>query len=98
SKDGEVRPTWRERRAFRRTTKQETKRIKPTVAAAAQSIEKDLAELQEALDELPGGTLRCPRCRSRMAIRDRGNGPFWGCARYPMCRGTRDIARGEGDG
>ncbi len=38
----------------------------------------------------------CPRCRSamvqRVARRGPGAGkPFWGCSRYPRCRGTRPV-------
>lgn len=38
----------------------------------------------------------CPRCRSRMVLRvaKKGRHPgtkFWGCSRYPKCRGTRDF-------
>ena len=38
----------------------------------------------------------CPECNSPMKIRTAGRGPnagnqFWGCSRYPACRGTRDI-------
>lgn len=36
---------------------------------------------------------RCPDCSGIMAVRHRrsdGN-PFWGCTRFPKCRGTRNI-------
>lgn len=38
----------------------------------------------------------CPRChahmRRRLAQRGRNKGNyFWGCSRYPKCKGTRDI-------
>jgi DNA-binding helix-hairpin-helix protein with protein kinase domain len=41
-------------------------------------------------------TLPCPRCSSPMARRlaRRGRnagGYFWGCTRYPLCKGTRNI-------
>jgi len=41
-----------------------------------------------------GDTMNCPRCNSRMHVRtalvgeNRGN-KFWGCSRYPYCKGTR---------
>jgi predicted RNA-binding Zn-ribbon protein involved in translation (DUF1610 family) len=37
-------------------------------------------------------TLACPDCGSDMALRtNRQNGnKFWGCKKYPNCRGTRD--------
>jgi len=38
--------------------------------------------------------IQCPRCRSKMALRTAtrgGNagGQFWGCSKYPRCKGTR---------
>jgi len=37
-------------------------------------------------------TLLCPDCNSEMALRtNRQNGnKFWGCKKYPNCKGTRD--------
>jgi restriction system protein len=31
----------------------------------------------------------CPRCSSAMVQRQSKHGQFWGCSRYPGCRGTR---------
>lgn len=44
----------------------------------------------------PGGAPTCPRCnsgmRQRLARRGRNAGNyFWGCSRYPSCKGTRPI-------
>ena len=33
----------------------------------------------------------CPRCGSAMRQRSGRYGRFWGCSRYPRCRGTRNI-------
>lgn len=33
----------------------------------------------------------CPRCGSPMRLRSGSRGRFWGCSRYPRCRGTRNI-------
>jgi DNA-binding helix-hairpin-helix protein with protein kinase domain len=33
----------------------------------------------------------CPRCGSPMRRRSGKYGQFWGCSRYPSCRGTRNI-------
>jgi restriction system protein len=30
----------------------------------------------------------CPKCDGRMVLRTSNFDPFWGCARYPRCRGT----------
>lgn len=32
----------------------------------------------------------CPDCGAPMQTRRSVNGAFWGCSRYPTCRGTRD--------
>jgi len=32
---------------------------------------------------------RCPECQGPMRKRTSARGEFWGCARYPACRGTR---------
>lgn len=37
------------------------------------------------------GTPTCPRCGSPMWLRSGRYGQFWGCSRYPGCRGTRRI-------
>lgn len=39
---------------------------------------------------------RCPKCRAWMVRRRAGRGSaagqeFWGCSRYPRCKGTRSI-------
>lgn len=33
----------------------------------------------------------CPRCSSAMVQRQSKHGQFWGCSRYPGCRGTRSA-------
>lgn len=37
------------------------------------------------------GTQSCPRCGSPMRRRSGRYGQFWGCSRYPRCKGTRKI-------
>lgn len=37
------------------------------------------------------GTPTCPRCGSSMRRRSGRYGQFWGCSRYPGCKGTRQI-------
>lgn len=36
------------------------------------------------------GTPTCPRCSAPMRKRSGRYGQFWGCSRYPRCRGTRN--------
>lgn len=37
----------------------------------------------------------CPECGAKMVLRRPGKNqdwePFWGCDRYPNCKGTRNI-------
>jgi len=35
----------------------------------------------------------CPRCHEQMVMRRGARGTFWGCRRFPSCRGTVNIAR-----
>jgi hypothetical protein len=35
--------------------------------------------------------ISCPHCSSPMRKRKSKYGLFWGCSRYPSCRGTRNI-------
>lgn len=36
----------------------------------------------------------CPRCGSGMILRNGRRGKFYGCSRFPSCRGTRDYGNG----
>ena len=38
-----------------------------------------------------GETPSCPRCGMMMEVRSGRRGMFWGCLRYPACRGTEDY-------
>ena len=33
----------------------------------------------------------CPKCGSAMRLKNGSKGPFFGCVKYPSCRGTRDA-------
>lgn len=35
--------------------------------------------------------LTCPRCNARMILRNGRRGKFYGCSRFPYCRGTRQV-------
>jgi DNA helicase-2/ATP-dependent DNA helicase PcrA len=41
------------------------------------------------------GTPSCPQCGGRMVKRNGRYGEFWGCAKFPKCRGSRDLEEGE---
>jgi ssDNA-binding Zn-finger/Zn-ribbon topoisomerase 1 len=59
------------------------------VPAAAQSAKQATAakEATAASTEIP----RCPKCGSPMRVRHGRNGYFFGCSKYPQCKGTRDL-------
>ena len=38
--------------------------------------------------------ITCPRCNSEMVLRNGRRGKFYGCPRFPYCRGTRDYLEG----
>lgn len=33
----------------------------------------------------------CPDCHGPMVSRKSARGVFWGCAKFPTCRGTRNV-------
>ena len=37
------------------------------------------------------GTPECPVCKGEMIKRKGSKGEFWGCSKYPNCKGTRQI-------
>lgn len=52
--------------------------------------------LRDPLSVMTSGAPFCPECQSRMVKRKAQRGAnagkvFWSCARYPDCRGTREI-------
>lgn len=56
----------------------------------------DEVGLEPGTQELPG-TMTCPLCQSGMVRRTARRGAnagkaFWGCSRYPACKGTRAIS------
>jgi hypothetical protein len=49
-----------------------------------------LATSTPSLVTATSGTPTCPRCGSPMRHRSGRYGQFWGCSRYPRCKGTRN--------
>ncbi|MFM9271864.1 DNA topoisomerase, partial [Halomonas elongata] len=43
------------------------------------------------LPEMPSES--CPLCQAKMRKRNGEDGPFWGCTRYPECKGTKPIGK-----
>lgn len=70
------------------------------VVGDAAALNKARASFEEYLKELSGivpskqelDSLNCPDCGAMMKLRtNRQNGnKFWGCSKYPDCKGTRD--------
>ena|SRR6187549_945091 len=54
------------------------------------------SELVQRIVTMTGGVMgkpenvKCPLCAGPMKPRDGQYGKFWGCSRYPNCKGTRD--------
>ena len=40
----------------------------------------------------------CPRCSAKMILRKGRYGQFYGCSKYPYCKGTRQLSGGVGFG
>lgn len=38
---------------------------------------------------------QCPKCNGPMVKRTNAGGPFWGCKKFPVCRGTLNIKGGK---
>ena len=59
-----------------------------SISAAARSTKLDA--------EIPA----CPMCSNKMVLRTAGKGrnagqQFWGCSRFPKCRGTRPVVTSQ---
>jgi len=71
---------------------------RPLILVDAQQLRKQIGGEQATFsltgDATPGLAPACPLCKSTMVARPAQRGPnaggrFWGCSRYPKCRGTR---------
>ena len=56
--------------------------------------------ISKGIEEEKKKRVRCPRCRSYMVIRTVKKGKnigskFYGCTKYPRCRGTRFVPKGD---
>lgn len=40
--------------------------------------------------------VRCPKCQSLMILRQSEYGEFFGCNKFPKCKGTRKLEEGYG--
>lgn len=56
----------------------------------------EMAGYRKTSRSAPGYGL-CPVCGNDLVMKDSVNGPFWGCPKYPNCRGNRDATERERD-
>ncbi|SCX28058.1 putative protein with protein kinase and helix-hairpin-helix DNA-binding domains [Agrobacterium sp. DSM 25558] len=76
-------------------TKASTYQASPTWSPTASGVHRPTAT-PPAQPAATSGTPSCPICGSRMRYRTARRGArtgkaFWGCSRFPTCRGTRNI-------
>lgn len=80
-------------------------RFTPAAEDFARRNRMQLIDGAEMLALLPGSTfspetvstgrgrpMSCPHCHAEMVMRESRYGHFWGCSRYPHCRGKRQLA------
>ena len=70
----------------------ETGRKTPSIKTHREHV-KHLKQKGASVKTAPNGDPTCPRCAAPMLLRtNKANGDqFWGCSRYPSCRGTRKV-------
>lgn len=51
-----------------------------------------LAQCIEIERQLEETRPQCPECEIPMVLREGPYGEFWGCSRYPKCKGTRKLS------
>jgi len=66
--------------------------LKAKLSAYLSSAQTKFERAEQAQDSLP----RCPKCGSEMVLRtakrgDNQGGRFWGCSKYPECRGILNL-------
>lgn len=54
-------------------------------------IQKLVQQASGITISVPSSAPKCPECGSPMRQRKGANGPFWGCSRYPDCKGVVNI-------
>jgi hypothetical protein len=73
--------------------KKESEEKEEALRADAKQQEQNGINLQyeqaQSKGKIPPDILHCPKCNSKMILRNGRYGKFYGCAKYPNCRGTR---------
>jgi ssDNA-binding Zn-finger/Zn-ribbon topoisomerase 1 len=79
-----------------RSVAEEQETVKNERVPISDETLKKINELRELARKRTASEITCPLCGSIMQKRLARRGPrsgkyFWGCSRYPTCRGTRNL-------
>ena len=96
-KDSPVFREWRLGRAFRAQAEAAVDAASARLETLDNEIERGAQAVLSDLRRLPASPPSCPDCGSAMVRRVAKRKPyegnvFWGCSRYPACRGLRAAA------
>lgn len=50
-----------------------------------------VTKVEKENSQIVTGENQCPYCGSGMVLRNGRRGQFYGCSRFPSCRGTKDL-------
>jgi hypothetical protein len=81
--DGSFRPLEQSQKILRTAPKADADRV----ATFLERLRSHVREAYRRAKAVPA----CPACGRTMARRESKHGPFWGCAAYPECKGTRRV-------
>jgi len=86
------------RAAYNRLYNRTTVKADPLIALGASliigligGIIKGIAGLFASKEGNTSNSMTCPHCNSPMILRNGSRGRFYGCSRFPRCRGTREY-------
>jgi hypothetical protein len=65
----------------------------PETLAGLQEDRDRSARHQQLHDEFMKTAPPCPKCGGRMADRKGPRGQFWGCGKFPQCKGTANFSQ-----
>lgn len=51
----------------------------------------DVPSAKQVRETIKPKEIICPRCTSKMVLRNGKNGKFYGCSQFPKCKGTRVV-------
>lgn len=59
------------------------------------SVHQDLGNEIKAMGGGAGESYPCPKCGAELRVRKGPKGMFWGCSKYPACKGTAEDREGK---